>query len=571
MTEQTAEPRGEAGGPDAAARGAALAGASRRNSTLVAAGILLSRIAGFAREAAIAYFLGVGLAVDAFRTALRIPNLMQNLLGEGVLSASFIPVYSRLLSEGREEEAGRVAGAIAGLLTVVAGVLVVIGVVFAPALTTVFAPGFTGRRYELTVTLMRILTPGIGLLVLSAWCLGVLNSHRRFFLSYVAPVLWNASMIGFLVGFGLAGLADAPLVQALAWGTLVGGALQFVVQLPGVLRLTSGLRLSLDTSREGVRQTIRAFWPVVGGRGVVQLMIFVDLILASLLVEGAIAALGYAQTLFVLPISLFGMSIAAAELPELSRAGRGDRLAVGDRLETGLARIAFYVVPSAIGFIVLGDLIVATLYQRGEFGPLDTRLVWLVLAGYSVGLLANTSSRLFQSALYGAGDPVTPAKVAGIRVLVAGAVGALLMFQFDRIALTETGFVLTGDLPAIGPIPIEAGSAEAALHLGAVGLALASGASAWIEYTLLRRGLRRELDRPLAAGGGDLPRIAAAGTVAAFAALVSRVVVADAPPLVAGPVAVAFTGLVYLSAAYVLGLSEAHDLAAGVRRRIRSD
>ncbi|HEX2029541.1 MAG TPA: lipid II flippase MurJ, partial [Nitriliruptorales bacterium] len=272
---------------------------SRRNSALVAGGILLSRLAGFARERAMAFFFGNSGVLDAFRAALRIPNLLQNLLGEGVLSASFIPVYSRLLAQRREEEAGRLAGAVAGLLTLVAGGLVLVGVLLAPALTTVLTPGFTGRRYALTVTLLRILFPGIGFLVLSAWCLGVLNSHRRFFLSYVAPVLWNAAQIAALVAFGLGGLAAAPLAVALAWGAFVGGALQFLVQLPGVLRLSRRLRLSLDLDLAGVRDTLRAFGPVVAGRGVVQLLAFIDTVLASLLVTGALAALGYAQQLFV--------------------------------------------------------------------------------------------------------------------------------------------------------------------------------------------------------------------------------------------------------------------------------
>ena len=179
--------------------GAANAPSSRRSSANVAAGIALSRIAGLARERVIAHYLGVGFAVDAFRAASRIPNLLQNLLGEGVLSASFIPVYSRLVAERDEEEAGRVAGAIAGLLAAVAGALVLAGVIFARPLAAVLTPGFSGRRLDLTVDLIRILTPGIGFLVLSAWCLGVLNSHRRFFVPYVAPVLWNVTQIAVLV------------------------------------------------------------------------------------------------------------------------------------------------------------------------------------------------------------------------------------------------------------------------------------------------------------------------------------------------------------------------------------
>src|SRR5690625_2033066 len=173
----------------------------RRGPTMVARGILASRVTGLLRDVATATFLGVGVGAEALKAALRIPNLLQNLLGEGVLSASFVPVYSRAVAEERDEDAGRLAGAVAGLLFAVASVIVVITVAFAPSITRVLAWGFDpgSTRYELTVTLVRIITPGVGLLVLSAWCLGILNSHRRFFLSYVAPVLWNIAIIVALV------------------------------------------------------------------------------------------------------------------------------------------------------------------------------------------------------------------------------------------------------------------------------------------------------------------------------------------------------------------------------------
>src|SRR5688572_29459453 len=165
-------------------------------SFLVAAGIFLSRIAGLVRQRVFAHYFGNSEAADAFGAAFRIPNLLQNLFGEGVLSASFIPVYARLLAEGDDEEAGRLAGAVVALLTLVTAVLVLAGVLATPWLIDLIAPGFEGEKRELTIRLVRVLFPGAGLLALSAWCLGVLNSHRRFFLSYISPVLWNVAMIG---------------------------------------------------------------------------------------------------------------------------------------------------------------------------------------------------------------------------------------------------------------------------------------------------------------------------------------------------------------------------------------
>jgi putative peptidoglycan lipid II flippase len=175
-------------------------------------------------------------AADAFNAAFRIPNFLQNLFGEGALSASFIPVYASLIASGKQRDADRVAGAVAALLGLAVAILVLAGVATTPALIAAIAPGFTGAKRELTIQIVRILFPGAGLLVLSAWCLGVLNSHHRFLLSYTAPVMWNAAMIATLVAFG--GHSTLPrLAIVLAWGSVVGSALQLAVQVPAVLRV----------------------------------------------------------------------------------------------------------------------------------------------------------------------------------------------------------------------------------------------------------------------------------------------------------------------------------------------
>ncbi len=177
---------------------------SKQFAFLVATGILLSRIAGLIRDRVFAHYFGNSDAADVFKAALRIPNFLQNLFGEGVLSASFIPVYARLLAGEDKEEARKTAGAVAALLALSTSLLVVIGVIAAPLLIEAIAPGFHGEKRELTVLLVRILFPGAGLLVGSAWCLGVLNSHRKFFLSYTAPVLWNIAMIVGMIAFAKA-------------------------------------------------------------------------------------------------------------------------------------------------------------------------------------------------------------------------------------------------------------------------------------------------------------------------------------------------------------------------------
>jgi putative peptidoglycan lipid II flippase len=536
----------------------------------VAAGILLSRLAGLVRESATGYFLGAGVGAEAFRAALRIPNLLQNLLGEGVLSASFIPVYSKALADGRDEEAGRLAGAVAGLLLVVTSVLVVVGVVFAGPITRVLTPGFVPgtERYELTVTLVRILTPGVGFLVLSAWCLGILNSHRRFFLSYVAPVLWNVAIIGVLVATALL-LSDdeLALAQAMAWGALLGSVLQFGVQLPSVLRRSEGLRLSASLDVPGVRTVVKRFGQVVAGRGGVQLAGYIDLVVASLLALGAVAALGYAQVLYLLPISLFGMSVAAAELPTLSTMDHGDRPRIVARLDRGLGRVAFFVIPSTVAFVFVGDLVVATIFQGGRFTADDAAQAGVILAVYGFGMLASTSTRLLQSALYGVGDTRSPALYAIIRVVVSLAIGIAVMFPLDAIQVTQDGFAVVGEVAwQVAPEADRTG-VDNLLRIGAAGLAFGAAIGAWLELWLLRVRTRIVFGRTRL-GGPHARRILLGGGVAAVVALLVRPALAaiEVHPRLEGVLALAAIGVAYLLVTRLGGVPEARELTGKLER-----
>ncbi|HOW83579.1 MAG TPA: lipid II flippase MurJ, partial [Spirochaetota bacterium] len=246
-----------------------------RFAALVAAGILLSRIFGLIRDRVFAHYFGSGDAADAFKAAFRIPNFLQNLFGEGVLSASFIPVYAGLIARGKEEEANRVAGSIAALLALLMAVLVLAGIAATPLLVAAIAPGFEGDKRDATVAMVRILFPGAGLLVMSAWCLGILNSHRKFLLPYAAPVIWNTALIVTMAFFG-GSHGEYPLAVILAWGSVAGSALQLLIQLPSVLRLARGLRLFPDISLSGVKTVAVNFVPVFVSRGVVQVSAFID-------------------------------------------------------------------------------------------------------------------------------------------------------------------------------------------------------------------------------------------------------------------------------------------------------
>jgi putative peptidoglycan lipid II flippase len=563
------DPGAPGGGPPASGDGDDL----RRSSFLVGAGILLSRVAGLVRESATGYFLGSGVGAEAFRAALRIPNLLQNLLGEGVLSASFIPVYSKALAEGRDEDAGRLAGAVAGLLLVVTSVLVVVGVVFAGPITRLLTPGFVPGtdRYELTVTLVRILTPGVGFLVLSAWCLGILNSHRRFFLSYVAPVLWNVAIIGSLVTTALV-ISDGELAlaQAMAWGALLGSVLQFGIQLPSVLRRSEGLRLSVSFAVPGVRTVVKRFGHVVAGRGGVQLAGYLDLVVASFLALGAVAALGYAQVLYLLPISLFGMSVAAAELPTLSTMDHRDRPKVVARLDQGLGRVAFFVVPSSVAFVFVGDLVVATVFQGGRFDADDAAQAGVILAVYGLGMLASTSTRLLQSALYGVGDTRTPAIYAIIRVVVSLSIGIAIMFPLDAVQVTRDGFAVVGEVAwQVAPEADRSGT-DNMLRIGAAGLAFGAAVGAWLELVLLRIRTRIVFGRTRLGGPHARSLALGAGAGIVVALLVRPLLgLVDLPARLDGVVAMALIGAVYLAVTRVAGVPEARELTGRIERFVR--
>ena len=408
-------------------------GSGGRHAARVAAGILVTRVLGYVRERVFAHYFGNGAAADAFRAALRIPNALRNLLGEGTLSASFIPVYATL-NEKHKPAARALAGAILGLLLLASGILAVIGIVFAPAITAIVAQGFDSPRRELTTVLVRILFPMTGLMVVSAWCLGVLNTHRRFFLPYAAPALWNvagiAAMVGaaaWLKGDGLYGLS-----LALAWGTVAGSLLQIAIQLPTCWRLLQGIPLRVSLAPDGVRQVITAWAPLVVGAGVAQLSGLVDTFLGSFTGEGGLASLGYAQLVQVLPISLFGASVTAVALPDLARdaIGEGANEQLRARVARGFRRIAFFVIPSSFAFVALGPVIIGALFQTGRFDADDTMLVGGVLAAYGIGLLGQSTVKLFASGFYAMRDTRTPVRIAILSLVISGLLSWFFMRRF---------------------------------------------------------------------------------------------------------------------------------------------
>lgn len=532
-----------------------------RSAFMVGAGILISRIIGVIRQRVFAYYFGGhSVAADAFTAAFRIPNFLQNVFGEGALSASFIPVYANLLARKDEKEASRVAGAVLTLLALVTSVIVLLGVLTTPYIISIVAWGFVGERRELSIRLVQIFFPGAGLLVMSAWCLGVLNSHRKFFLSYTAPVVWNLAIIAALIFFGrhssqLDELHLGPfqfhLAILTAWGSVVGSALQFLVQLPTVLWLVRGLRPVFDFANANVRTVIRNFFPVFMSRGVVQISAFVDAGLASLVPYiGAVAALNYAQSLYTLPVSLFGMSVSAAELPAMSSAlGSGAQIAgqLRQRLDDGLRRIAFFIVPSAMAMLALGDVMTAALYQTGRFTRGDSTYVWGILAGSTIGLLASTLGRLYASTYYALHDTRTPLRYAIIRVTLTTVLGYLFAIPLP---------------PAIGLDP----------KWGVAGLTASAGIAGWIEFALLRRTLNKRIG-PTGVALGHVAKLWLAAAVGAGVAWAIKLAIGDRHPVIIAALVLVPYGLTYFAVAAALKVPEVNTVVgralriAGIQKR----
>ncbi|MBO9665505.1 MAG: murein biosynthesis integral membrane protein MurJ [Bdellovibrio sp.] len=518
----------------------------KNHAFLVGIAIFLSRIAGLVRERVFAHFFGNSAAGDAFKAALKIPNFLQNLFGEGVLSASFIPVYAQLLAKKHDEEAAKVASVIGSLMFLLTSLLVVIGVFLTPVMIDLIAPGFEGEKRQLTINIVQILFPGTGFLVMSAWCLGILNSHKKFFLSYVAPVIWNMTIIATLVIWG-SRQTQFDLAITVAWGLVAGSFLQFIVQVPSALRLGQKIWPSLDMKMGSVVTVMRNFVPVVISRGVVQVSAYIDSMLASLLPTGAVSSLAYAQTLYLLPVSLFGMSVSAAELPSMSQAVGSEeeiRSYLQGRLNRGLQQIAFFVIPSVVAFLLLGDLIVGAVFQTGQFDANSTQTVWMVLIGSTVGLLASTLGRLYSSTFYSLKDTRTPLKFAILRVVATTALGWVFAFTIPKMMGLDPSW-------------------------GTPGLTASAGIAGWLEFYFLRKALNKKIGKTGLPLKFQLKVWAIALLSAAGGALVVRL---GTPQhlhvILKAMIAVVIYGILYFGFGYALKIDQARGFLDKVRRRL---
>ena len=459
-----------------------------------------------------------------------------------------------MLADGDEFHARRLAGALLSVMVVTLAALVLLGELATPWLMTLLVStkgGWSPEKRALTQSLVRILFPGTGLMVLSAWCLGVLNSHRRFLLSYAAPVVWNVAIIGAIILFARHETPERFVVIT-AWGAVAGAFLQVAVQWPSVMAVGGHIVPLFWNRVPELLGVVRAFIPNVMSRGANQISALVDLKIAtSIGITGAVTAMTNAQVLYLLPVSLFGMAVSAAELPEMA-AERGDAQTVATALRLRLGgatqRLGFYIIPSAIGFLTLGGVIAGAVFRsaRGVFTAADADFVWIVLAGSAFGLLASTLGRLYSSTFYALNDTRTPLYCGIIRVVLTGGLGWLAGIKLPPLLHVD-------------------------LKWGVAGLTATAGIAGWVEFALLRRSLCRRIGR-FSLDGGELLKLWIAALVAAAVSTAIRLAVpADLAPISLALLVVPINGIIYLALTSWWNIPEAAVLTGRIRRVLRGE
>src|SRR3989338_594146 len=411
---------------------------------IISSGTFLSRIFGFIRDMVIAKIFGAGFATDAFFVAFKIPNLLRRLLGEGALSAAFIPLFTEHFTVKSKEDAWRFASAAFSSLLVILSVITILGIIFMPAIITILAPGFytEPQKFNLAVYLTRITFPYIFLISLTALSMGILNSLRHFTVPAMSPVLLNLSLIG--AAFFICPYLDTP-ISGLAIGVIIGGVLQLFFHIPPLLK--SGLKFTPDFSfsHPGVKKVVLLMAPSVIGLAVTQLNIFVDTLIASLLTEGSISYLYYADRVMQLPLGVFGTAIGTAILPTLSSfAAKKDMEGMKDTMSFGLRFTFFIAIPAMTAQIVLSLPIVSLLFERGEFTHQAAINTSQTLIAFSIGLWAYSGIKVIAPAYYSVQDTKTPVRIAVISMIANVVFNLILMAP-----LKHAGIALATSLSAM--------------------------------------------------------------------------------------------------------------------------
>ncbi|HVO26642.1 MAG TPA: murein biosynthesis integral membrane protein MurJ [Candidatus Margulisiibacteriota bacterium] len=453
-----------------------------RAAGLVGFFTLISRVFGLIRDSVVGYYFGTGMAADAFFVAFRIPNLLRRFVAEGAMSTAFIPVFTDYLTNRSEAEAVEAASALASLMMVGLAVLTGIGIIFAPFWTALFAPGFVEEpgKFELTVTLTRLVFPYIFLISMVALTSGMLNSLRHFAAPAISPIFLNLAMIGAAI-FVCPHLA-VP-VRGLAYGVVAGGVMQLVLHVVPLWR--RGIRITpfWAPGHEAVGRALRLMAPMVFGAAVYQINIMVDTVLASVLPSGSVSYLWYADRVFEFPLGIFAVALGTAALPSFAaQAARGAYDELRHSLSFSIRMTNFIALPAAVGIMTLATPITSVLFQRGAFGYDQAVLTAQALSAFAVGLWSVSMVRLIVPAFYAMEDTRTPV------ITAAGAFVANCCFSLLLMGPVGT----TGESRVADAIALVTQTISV-FNLRHAGLALSTSLAATVNLILLGVFLRRRL------------------------------------------------------------------------------
>ncbi len=420
---------------------------------------LLSRILGFVRDFVIARTFGAGMLTDAFFVAFRLPNLLRRLFAEGAFSQAFVPLLAEYRNQRGETETKQLIDRVATALSLIVALVAMLGVVGAPLLITITAPGFSADpdKFALTVTLTRISFPYILFMALVALSAGILNTWSRFALPAFTPVLLNLSFIG--MALFAAPYFDPPIL-ALAWAVFLGGILQLALQLPALRRIGMLPRFDFSLSDPGVRRVLKLMAPAVLGVSVAQISLLINTIFASFLVSGSVSWLYYADRLMEFPAGLLGAALGTILLPSLAKAHSGDNpQEFSALLDWGLRLTFMLTLPAAISLAILGVPLISTLFQHGAFTTTDVLQTRQALAAYSIGLIGLILVKVLAPGFYARQNIKTPVQIALITLVATQAMNLAFIRDFKH-----------------------------------AGLALSIGLASCLNAVLLYRGLRRRED-----------------------------------------------------------------------------
>ncbi len=432
-----------------------------RSAGVVSISVLASRVSGLVREIVMARLFGAGQAYDAFLLGFRIPNLTRDLFAEGALSSAFVPAFTHYLNTKTRTEAAVLANLVATAIIFVVGGLCVLGVIFSPELVGLLAPGFAKApgKFELAVLLTRVMFPFLLLVALAAQAMGMLNACNRFAVPALSSTFFNFGSVAFglLLGFWLGPRLGFSAIVGMAFGIVLGGALQLACQIPSLIRAGFSFRLQLDWMHPGLQQILRLMGPAILGNAAVQINVMVNTNFASQISDpvtgpnGPVSWLGYAFRFMQLPLGLFGVAIASATLPAISlSASKGDLEEFRQTLSRSLGLVFLLTVPSSVGLAALGQSMIGLIYEGGEFHPYDTRQTALALTCYAIGLGGYAALKVLTPAFYALDDSRTPMLVSLASILINYGVASAMIhwevFGHAGLALATSAVALFGFL-----------------------------------------------------------------------------------------------------------------------------